>query len=56
MIEASRIINKKVTWGLLALLVLYALCRSVAAAAGKSFWYDELLTLVVVLSEVGMLG
>jgi hypothetical protein len=46
-IEASRIINKKVTWGLLALLVLYALCRSVAAAAGKSFWYDELLTLVV---------
>jgi hypothetical protein len=28
-------------------LVLYVIFRSVAAAAGRSFWYDELLTLIV---------
>ncbi len=47
MIESSGIINKKLIWGLLACLVIYVICRSVAAAPGKSLWYDELLTLVV---------
>jgi hypothetical protein len=46
-IEAFRTINKKLTWGLMACLVVYAIVRSVAAAAGKPFWYDELLTLAV---------
>ena len=34
-------------WGLLACLAVYAVVRSVAAAAGKPFWYDEILTLTV---------
>lgn len=43
----SVLLSKKLSCGLLALLVVYAVVRSVFAAAGKPFWYDELLTLVV---------
>jgi hypothetical protein len=35
------------TYGVLALLTAYGFVRSVVAAAGKPFWYDELLTRVV---------
>ena len=38
---------KKLIYGLLGLLLLYAIVRSLVAAAGKAFWYDELLTLTV---------
>ena len=38
---------KKVIYGLMGFLLLYAIFRSVAAAAGKPFWYDELITLTV---------
>jgi hypothetical protein len=45
---ASEIIsNKNLTYALLLGLMLYALVRSLFAAAGKSFWYDEVLTLAV---------
>ena len=47
MIEAARTINKKLAWGLLACLAVYAVVRSLMAAAGKPFRCDELLTLVV---------
>jgi Dolichyl-phosphate-mannose-protein mannosyltransferase len=45
--EVPRTISKNLVWALLACLVVYAIARSVAAAAGKRFWYDELLTLTV---------
>lgn len=35
------------TYSVLALLTVYGFVRSVVAAAGKPFWYDELLTEVV---------
>jgi len=35
------------TYSVLALLTVYGFVRSVRAAAGKPFWYDELLTEVV---------
>ncbi len=38
---------KKLIYGLMGLLLLYAIVRSLVAAAGKAFWYDELLTLTV---------
>ncbi len=38
---------KKLIHGLLGLLLVYVIVRSVFAAAGKAFWYDELLTLTV---------
>jgi hypothetical protein len=38
---------KKLIYGLMGLLLVYVILRSVAAAAGKSFWYDELVTLTV---------
>ena len=47
-IAASEIIsNKNLTYAALVGLMLYALVRSLFAAAGKSFWYDEVLTLAV---------
>jgi hypothetical protein len=46
-IEAPRTISKNVVWTLLACLVVYTIVRSTVAAAGKLFWYDELLTLTV---------
>jgi len=39
--------QKKWTYGLLVLVIVYALVRSVIAAANKDFWYDEFLTLTV---------
>ena len=39
--------SRKSVYALLALLLIYAVLRSVLAAAGKAFWYDELLTVVV---------
>ena len=45
---ASEIIsNKNLTYAALVGLMLYVLVRSLFAAAGKSFWYDEVLTLAV---------
>jgi len=45
---ASKIIsNKNLTYATLVGLMLYALVRSLFAAAGKSFWYDEVVTLAV---------
>jgi Dolichyl-phosphate-mannose-protein mannosyltransferase len=46
-IAALEISNKKLTYGALVGLMLYVLVRSLFAAAGKSFWYDEVLTLTV---------
>jgi hypothetical protein len=40
-------ISQKWSYFALALLLLYAFARSIVAAAGKPFWYDELLTTVV---------
>jgi hypothetical protein len=40
-------ISEKWICALLALLLVYALVRSLAAAAGKPFWYDEPLTNIV---------
>jgi hypothetical protein len=45
--EAPSKTNKRLIGGLLACLAGYVIARSVAAAAGKAFWYDELLTLAV---------
>jgi hypothetical protein len=45
--EPSHIISKKLTYGLLELLLVYSFVRNVLAAAGKPLWYDELLTLTV---------
>src|SRR5215469_1668953 len=39
--------NKKLAYGLLACLLVYAVIRSLLAAAAKPFWYDEVLTFVV---------
>ena len=45
---ASEIIsNKNLTHGTFVGLMLYVLVRSLFAAAGKPFWYDEVLTLAV---------
>jgi hypothetical protein len=38
---------KKLIYGLMGFLLVYAIFRSVLAAAGRAFWYDELLTLTV---------
>jgi hypothetical protein len=38
---------KKLIYGLMGFLLAYVIIRSVFAAAGKPFWYDELLTLTV---------
>jgi len=45
--EDSPIVPKHVAYGLLGLVVLYAVVRSVFAAAARPFWYDELMTLAV---------
>ncbi|MGB9511502.1 MAG: glycosyltransferase family 39 protein, partial [Candidatus Acidiferrum sp.] len=47
MIEDSRTPTQKVAYLLLGLLIVYAVIRSIEAAAGKPFWYDEILTLTV---------
>ena len=46
-IAASEISNKNLTYAALVGLLLYVLVRSLFAAAGKPFWYDEVLTLAV---------
>ena len=46
-IAASEISNKNLTYAALVGLMLYVLVRSLFAAAGKPFWYDEVLTLAV---------
>jgi Dolichyl-phosphate-mannose-protein mannosyltransferase len=38
---------KKLIYGLVGVLLVYVIFRSLVAAAGKSFWFDELLTLTV---------
>ncbi len=46
-IAASEFSNKNLAYGALVGLMLYVFIRSLFAAAGKSFWYDEVLTLAV---------
>ena len=46
-IAASKFSNKNLAYGALVGLMLYVFIRSLFAAAGKSFWYDEVLTLAV---------
>ncbi len=46
-IETSRTFQKRVSWGLLARQMIYAVLRSITAAAGKPSWFDELLTVAV---------
>jgi hypothetical protein len=38
---------KKLIYGLMGFLLLYVVVRSLVAAAGRAFWYDELLTLTI---------
>jgi hypothetical protein len=47
MATSEIISNKNLTYVALVGLMLYVLVRSLFAAAGKSFWYDEVLTLAV---------
>ena len=47
MSETFRDLPKKLSYGLLALLVVYVVVRSVFTAEAKPLWYDELLTLAV---------
>jgi hypothetical protein len=44
---SSRTLPPKLTYGALGCLLIYAAVRSIFAATGKPFWYDELLTLTV---------
>jgi hypothetical protein len=39
--------SKKLIYALMGFLLVYVIFRSVVAAAGKTFWYDELFTLMV---------
>jgi hypothetical protein len=39
--------SKKLIYSLMGMLLIYAVARSLVAAAGKSFWFDELLTVIV---------
>jgi hypothetical protein len=45
--EELRAPAKRVIYGFLGVLLVYVIIRSILAAAGKSLWYDELLTLTV---------
>ena len=44
---SERVSSRKLVYGLLGLTLVYSIVRSLIAAAGKGFWYDELLTLAV---------
>jgi hypothetical protein len=46
-IGTSKTLQKRLSYGLLGLLLVYAVVRSTFAAAAKPLWYDELLTLTV---------
>jgi len=39
--------RQKLLCGVMGILLVYAAIRGVVEAAGKSFWYDEMLTLIV---------
>lgn len=47
MIESSKILQKRLSYSLLGLLLVYTVVRSTFAAHAKLFWYDELLTLTM---------
>ena len=45
--EDSGILSQTISYGILGLLVVYSVVRSVFASATKPLWYDEILTLTV---------
>jgi 4-amino-4-deoxy-L-arabinose transferase-like glycosyltransferase len=45
--EGLLVLQKPIAYVLVGLLLVYALVRSIVAAEGKTFWYDEMLTLIV---------
>lgn len=47
MIERSVSLRKTCVYSILIILVAYVVVRSLAGAAAKPFWYDELMTLTV---------
>jgi hypothetical protein len=56
--DSSLQVSRKIIYGLMVLLLIYVVVRSMFAAAGKPFWFDELCTLTVATQGTwkGILG